>query len=53
VQITVNVDQPTPEFQEKLLALLAEHAEDVVIDTSWTEERATHYSGKASTGSCW
>lgn len=43
MRITVTVDQPTPAFQDKLLALLAEHTEDVEIDTSWNEERATHY----------
>lgn len=43
MHITLSVAQPTPEFQEKLLALLADHAEDVEIDTSWNEERATHY----------
>lgn len=43
MRITVTVDHPTPDFQTKLLALLAEHAADVEIDTSWTEERATHY----------
>jgi hypothetical protein len=43
MRITVTVDQPTPDFQAKLLALLAEHAEDVETDTTWTEERATHY----------
>ena len=43
MRITVTVDQPTPEFQDKLLALLADHVEDVQADTTWTEERATHY----------
>lgn len=43
MRITVTVDQPTPAFEVKLLALLAEHAEDVEIDASWNEERATHY----------
>lgn len=43
MRITVTVDEPTPEFQTKFLALLAEHAEDVETDTTWTEERATHY----------
>src|SRR2546421_137783 len=43
MRITVTVDEPTPEFQTKLLALLAEHAPDVETDTTWTEERATHY----------
>ncbi|WP_329579823.1 hypothetical protein [Streptomyces sp. NBC_01361] len=43
MRIAISVDQPTPEFQEKLLALLAEHAHGVAIDTTWTDERATHY----------
>jgi (2Fe-2S) ferredoxin len=43
VRITITVDEPTPEFQDKLLALLAEHAGDVETDATWTEERATHY----------
>src|ERR1044072_6230819 len=43
VRITVTVDEPTPEFQDKLLALLADHAQDVEADTTWTEKRATHY----------
>ncbi|MGW2461840.1 hypothetical protein ACWC2M_22825 [Streptomyces sp. NPDC001761] len=43
MRIVVSVDDPTPEFQTKLLALLADHAQDVEADTTWTEERATHY----------
>ncbi|MEU3855294.1 hypothetical protein [Streptomyces sp. NPDC029554] len=43
MRITVTVDDPTPDFQRKLLALLAEHAQEVDTDTTWTEERATHY----------
>lgn len=43
MRITVTVDEPTPEFQTKILALLAEHVQDVETDTSWTEERATQY----------
>lgn len=43
MRIVVSVDDPTPEFQGKLLALLADHAQDVEADTTWTEERATHY----------
>lgn len=43
MRITVTVDEPTPEFQTKLLALLADHAQDVEADTTWTEERATQY----------
>lgn len=43
MRIVVSVDDPTPEFQADLLALLADHAPDVEIDTDWTEERATQY----------
>lgn len=45
MRIVVSVDDPTPEFQGKLLALLADHAQDAEVedDTTWTEERATHY----------
>lgn len=46
MRITVTVDEPTTEFQTKLLALLADHTEDIQdieTDTTWTEERATHY----------
>jgi hypothetical protein len=43
MRITVTVDDPTPEFQDKLLDLLADHNEDVEADATWTEERATHY----------
>lgn len=43
MRITITVDQPTPEFQNQLLNLLAEHADAVEIDVSWNEERATHY----------
>lgn len=43
MRITVTVDNPTGDFQDKLLALLAEHTEDIETDTTWTEERATHY----------
>ncbi|WP_030756501.1 hypothetical protein [Streptomyces sp. NRRL F-5135] len=43
MRITVTVDDPTPEFQDKLITLLAEHTEDIETDTRWNEERATHY----------
>ncbi|MFJ4343332.1 hypothetical protein [Streptomyces sp. NPDC088915] len=43
IKITVTVDQPTPEFQERLLALLAEHAAYVEVDTTWDRERARRY----------
>ncbi|SCD66076.1 hypothetical protein [Streptomyces sp. OspMP-M43] len=43
MKITVTVDQPTGDFQDRLLALLAEHAATVEIDTTWTIERAERY----------
>ncbi|WP_432185399.1 hypothetical protein [Streptomyces tendae] len=45
MRITLTVDEPTPEFQTKLLALISDHTQDVevVADTTWTEERATQY----------
>ncbi|MEU7428357.1 hypothetical protein [Streptomyces sp. NPDC040750] len=43
MRITVTVDEPTPEFQTKLLALLADHTHNIQVDTTWTEERATLY----------
>lgn len=45
MRIVVSVEDPTPEFQGKLLALFADHAQDVEVedDTTWTEERATLY----------
>jgi hypothetical protein len=43
MRITVTVDQPTADFQERLLALLAENAGQVEIDTTWTPERAERY----------
>jgi hypothetical protein len=43
MRITVTIDQPTGDFQAKLLALLAEHTADVEMDTAWTVERAEDY----------
>jgi hypothetical protein len=43
LKITVTIDQPTGDFQERLLSLLAEHADRVEIDTTWTGERAERY----------
>lgn len=40
MKITITVEQPTGDFQEKLLALLADHAADIEPDTTWTKERA-------------
>lgn len=43
MRITVTIDQPSGDFQTRLLALLAEHAANVEIDTTWTVERAERY----------
>jgi hypothetical protein len=43
MRITVTIDQPSGDFQAKLLALLAEHAAEVELDTTWTVERAEAY----------
>lgn len=43
MRITVTIDQPSGDFQDRLLALLAEHAAQVEIDTTWTLPRAEAY----------
>ena len=43
MRITVTINQPSGDFQTKLLALLAEHAAEVELDASWTVERAESY----------
>ncbi|MFF8953490.1 hypothetical protein ACF09I_32495 [Streptomyces sp. NPDC014940] len=43
MRITVTVEEPTSDFQERLLALLQEHAAQVEVDTAWTVERALQY----------
>ncbi|MGW5284460.1 hypothetical protein ACWERI_34250 [Streptomyces collinus] len=43
MRITVTVENPTGAFQEKLLVLLAEHAAQIEVDTTWTVERALQY----------
>jgi hypothetical protein len=43
MRITVTIDQPSGDFQTKLLSLLAEHAAEVEMDTAWTVERAESY----------
>jgi hypothetical protein len=43
MRITVTIDQPSGDFQTKLLALLADHAAEVELDTAWTVERAESY----------
>lgn len=43
MKITVTIDEPTPDFQDRLLALLADHAAQVETDATWTSERAERY----------
>jgi len=43
VRITVTVEDPTGDFQNRLLDLLANHTAHVEIDTTWTPERAERY----------
>lgn len=43
LKITVTIDHPTHDFQQRLLALLAEHASEVEVDATWTPERAEQY----------
>lgn len=43
MHIRISIDQPTGDFQEKLLQLLAEHASHVELDATWTETRAEQY----------
>jgi hypothetical protein len=43
LKITITIDQPSAEFQERLLALLADHATHVEVDATWTRERARRY----------
>ncbi|MFC8391402.1 MULTISPECIES: hypothetical protein [unclassified Streptomyces] len=43
MRITVTVDDPTDDFQDRLLALLEEHAAHVDVDATWTVERALRY----------
>ncbi|MFJ3278507.1 hypothetical protein [Streptomyces halstedii] len=40
MRITITVAEPTGDFQEKLLTLLADHAADIEPDSTWTKERA-------------
>lgn len=40
MKIVITVEEPSPEFQQRLLDLLAEHAAHVEIDTAWTKDRA-------------
>lgn len=43
LRITITVDEPTGDFQERLLALLAEYAGSIEVDATWTVPRAESY----------
>lgn len=43
MRITVTIENPTGDFQNRLLTLLAEHAATVEIDRTWTVPRAEAY----------
>jgi hypothetical protein len=43
LRITITVDEPTGDFQDRLLALLAEYAVAVEVDATWTVPRAENY----------
>ena len=43
LRITVTVEEPTSDFQNRLLALLQDHAAQVEVDITWTVERALQY----------
>lgn len=40
MKITITVEQPTGDFQKKLLALLADHTDQIESGATWTKERA-------------
>lgn len=43
MKITITIDQPTGDFQDRLLTLLSEYAGTVELDATWTLERAESY----------
>ncbi|MFE5199887.1 hypothetical protein ACFQ93_40350 [Streptomyces sp. NPDC056601] len=43
MKITISVEEPTGDFQDRLLALLAEHSADIELDANWTVPRAEAY----------
>ncbi|MER5561213.1 hypothetical protein ABT071_21680 [Streptomyces sp. NPDC002506] len=43
MKITISIDQPTGDFQKRLLELLADHAANIEIDTTWSVARAESY----------
>lgn len=43
MKITITVQEPTRDFQDQLLALLAKHADSVEVDATWNVWRAEAY----------
>ncbi|GGX80330.1 hypothetical protein [Streptomyces minutiscleroticus] len=43
LRITITIEEPSGDFQDRLLALLQEYAAHVEIDTTWTIDRALQY----------
>ncbi|MFQ3561867.1 hypothetical protein QZN11_34425 [Streptomyces gramineus] len=43
MQIKLTITDPTGDFQDRLLALLAEHAGHIEPDATWTPDRAERY----------
>lgn len=43
MRITITVDEPAGDFQDRLLALLADFAGHIEVDSTWTPERAERY----------
>ena len=43
MKIMVTVDEPTTDFQDRLLDFLKDYAGQIQVDTTWTRERARAY----------
>ncbi|MFF1593113.1 hypothetical protein ACFVY0_34085 [Streptomyces sp. NPDC058286] len=43
MKITITVEEPTSDFQDRLLNLLKDYAGQVQVDTTWTRARARQY----------
>ncbi|MET9119393.1 hypothetical protein ABZX38_35095 [Streptomyces longwoodensis] len=43
LRITITVENPTKDFQDRLIELLKAHAGQVDLDTAWTYDRARRY----------
>jgi hypothetical protein len=43
VKISITIEEPTGDFQARLLDFLKDYAAQVEVDTTWTRERARRY----------